>query len=221
MVKESCVRTFQSSKTNFPLYTQWRPVPNRKSSKQRFRICLVTLLRSSATANLLFREKGIAATRQLAKRQLTWLRGMKDRIVVDCLGDRPAELVIAAPVAEAPSAAPSVAPAAASPAVGAGRVARPMPRWTAAQVDRLRELYPEHDNLAVAKALGRTVTGVANKANQLGLKKSSALLATIGRQNVGLRYRRDERAGVLVPAVLVRPLPTAHPGGAAAAAARG
>ncbi len=31
------------------------------------------------------REKGIAATRQLAKRQLTWLRGMDDRIVIDCL----------------------------------------------------------------------------------------------------------------------------------------
>jgi tRNA dimethylallyltransferase len=32
------------------------------------------------------REKGIAATRQLAKRQLTWLRSMPDRIVIDCLG---------------------------------------------------------------------------------------------------------------------------------------
>lgn len=31
------------------------------------------------------RDKGIAATRQLAKRQLTWLRGMEDRIVIDCL----------------------------------------------------------------------------------------------------------------------------------------
>jgi tRNA dimethylallyltransferase len=31
------------------------------------------------------REKGIAATRQLAKRQLTWLRGMDERIVIDCL----------------------------------------------------------------------------------------------------------------------------------------
>lgn len=31
------------------------------------------------------REKGIAATRQLAKRQLTWLRSMPHRIVVDCL----------------------------------------------------------------------------------------------------------------------------------------
>jgi tRNA dimethylallyltransferase len=31
------------------------------------------------------RDKGIVATRQLAKRQLTWLRGMQDRIVIDCL----------------------------------------------------------------------------------------------------------------------------------------
>jgi tRNA dimethylallyltransferase len=31
------------------------------------------------------REKGIAATRQLAKRQMTWLRGMDDVEVLDCL----------------------------------------------------------------------------------------------------------------------------------------
>ncbi len=31
------------------------------------------------------REKGIAATRQLAKRQLTWLRGMDDIMALDCL----------------------------------------------------------------------------------------------------------------------------------------
>jgi tRNA dimethylallyltransferase len=31
------------------------------------------------------REQGIAATRQLAKRQLTWLRAQPDRTVVDCL----------------------------------------------------------------------------------------------------------------------------------------
>ena len=36
------------------------------------------------------REKGIAATRQLAKRQLTWLRSMPDRIVIDCLSADPA-----------------------------------------------------------------------------------------------------------------------------------
>jgi tRNA dimethylallyltransferase len=31
-----------------------------------------------------FRDAGIAATRQLAKRQLTWLRSMPDRQVVAC-----------------------------------------------------------------------------------------------------------------------------------------
>ena len=31
-----------------------------------------------------FRERGIAATRQLAKRQLTWLRGMPEREVIAC-----------------------------------------------------------------------------------------------------------------------------------------
>ncbi len=36
------------------------------------------------------RETGIIATRQLAKRQLTWLRSMPERIVIDCLGPDPA-----------------------------------------------------------------------------------------------------------------------------------
>lgn len=31
------------------------------------------------------REKGVAATRQLAKRQMTWLRGMDDTLEMDCL----------------------------------------------------------------------------------------------------------------------------------------
>jgi len=33
------------------------------------------------------REKGVAATRQLAKRQLTWLRGMDDTLEVDCIDE--------------------------------------------------------------------------------------------------------------------------------------
>ncbi|KAF3997653.1 tRNA (adenosine(37)-N6)-dimethylallyltransferase MiaA [Glaciimonas immobilis] len=40
------------------------------------------------------REKGIIATRQLAKRQLTWLRAMPDRIVIDCIGDSVAKKVL-------------------------------------------------------------------------------------------------------------------------------
>jgi tRNA dimethylallyltransferase len=40
------------------------------------------------------REKGVAATRQLAKRQLTWLRSMQDRIVVDCIDPHSAKIVL-------------------------------------------------------------------------------------------------------------------------------
>jgi tRNA dimethylallyltransferase len=40
------------------------------------------------------RETGIIATRQLAKRQLTWLRSMHDRVVIDCLaGNSAAEML--------------------------------------------------------------------------------------------------------------------------------
>ncbi|HTH43554.1 MAG TPA: tRNA (adenosine(37)-N6)-dimethylallyltransferase MiaA [Oxalicibacterium sp.] len=39
------------------------------------------------------RDKGIAATRQLAKRQLTWLRSMPERQVVDCLTDDAAQTI--------------------------------------------------------------------------------------------------------------------------------
>jgi len=42
------------------------------------------------------RERGIAATRQLAKRQLTWLRGMPQRVVVACdAGDAAAQVASA------------------------------------------------------------------------------------------------------------------------------
>jgi tRNA dimethylallyltransferase len=53
-----------------------------------------------------FREQGIAATRQLAKRQLTWLRSMPQRRVVAC--DAPDALAqVLALVAEHVSAAAS------------------------------------------------------------------------------------------------------------------
>jgi hypothetical protein len=63
-----------------------------------------------------------------------------------------------------------------------------MPRWNDADVERLRKLYAEHDNLQVAQALGRSVASVANKASQLKLKKGPGLLARIGRNNVAGRY---------------------------------
>jgi hypothetical protein len=67
--------------------------------------------------------------------------------------------------------------------------AQRMPRWTGAEIRRLEELYPDHENLEVARQLRRSVASVANKANQLGLRKSPELLARIGRTNIALRYR--------------------------------
>jgi hypothetical protein len=66
--------------------------------------------------------------------------------------------------------------------------AQRMPRWRGDEVEHLRRIYADADNLAIARRLGRTVTSVANKAYQLGLHKSPRLLADIGRQNVGIRY---------------------------------
>jgi tRNA dimethylallyltransferase len=39
------------------------------------------------------RNRGIFATRQLAKRQLTWLRGMVDTVELDCLNPQLNELI--------------------------------------------------------------------------------------------------------------------------------
>lgn len=40
------------------------------------------------------RELGIIATRQLVKRQLTWLRSMPERIVIDCLSNNPSAEIL-------------------------------------------------------------------------------------------------------------------------------
>ena len=40
------------------------------------------------------REQGIAATRQLAKRQLTWLRSTEDLTEFDCLAENVGDLVL-------------------------------------------------------------------------------------------------------------------------------
>lgn len=86
------------------------------------------------------------------------------------------------------------------PAAAANGHPSAMPRWTATEVRRLQELYPDHDNLTVARTLGRTVTSVANKAYQLGIKKSPALLADIGRANISRRYSDDGSGGLAAEA---------------------
>jgi tRNA dimethylallyltransferase len=53
------------------------------------------------------REQGIAATRQLAKRQLTWLRAMKDVAEFDCLAEDLSDQVLAHLRQHLPERAPS------------------------------------------------------------------------------------------------------------------
>lgn len=65
----------------------------------------------------------------------------------------------------------------------------PMPRWTVAEIARLRQLYPRRDSLEVARLLGRSVASVRNKASQLGLGKSAMALTAMGRKNVARRRR--------------------------------
>lgn len=65
-----------------------------------------------------------------------------------------------------------------------------MPRWTAAEIARLRELYSNQENVEIARQLGRSVASVANKACQLGLGKGRPALRRMGRANLA-RRRRD------------------------------
>jgi hypothetical protein len=72
-----------------------------------------------------------------------------------------------------------------------------MPRWSADEIATLERLYPDHSNLEIAKALGRSVKSVVSKAHNIGLKKDPRRLQEMGRENVSLRYTRDdaEQAG--------------------------
>lgn len=50
--------------------------------------------------------------------------------------------------------------------------------WSDAELDVLRQFYPSSRTEDIAKALGRPVPAVYNKAGQLGLKKSAEYLAS-------------------------------------------
>lgn len=52
------------------------------------------------------RERGIAATRQLAKRQITWLRGMPERCVIACDEPQPVARLVQAVVSHVERSAP-------------------------------------------------------------------------------------------------------------------
>lgn len=71
----------------------------------------------------------------------------------------------------------------------AGEGATRMPRWSTAELDLLRELYPRTSNLDIAQRLQRSVKSVVSKAHHMGLKKELERLQEMGRENVRLRYQ--------------------------------
>lgn len=73
-----------------------------------------------------------------------------------------------------------------------GDATQSMPRWRDEETVLLRQLYPTTSNLTLAQRFHRSVASVANKANQLGLKKGSSVLEEMGRRNVSARYRSSD-----------------------------
>jgi len=67
-----------------------------------------------------------------------------------------------------------------------------MPRWTKEELEQLEHLYPTTPNLEIAEKLQRSVKSVVSKAHHMGLKKDRERLQEMGRQNVSLRYRKQE-----------------------------
>jgi len=65
-----------------------------------------------------------------------------------------------------------------------------MPRWTAEDIEVLRDLYPTTSNLEIAQRLGRSQKSVNSKAHQMGLRKSHDRLRQMGGENVKLRRDR-------------------------------
>lgn len=73
-----------------------------------------------------------------------------------------------------------------------GSSATRMPRWSSPEIERLKELYPTVANLDIATALNRSVKSVVSKAHNLGLKKEADRLREMGRENVSMRYKKNQ-----------------------------
>ncbi len=72
-----------------------------------------------------------------------------------------------------------------------GSAATRMPRWTAPEIEQLKEMYPTVSNLDIAQKLNRSVKSVVSKAHNLGLKKEADRLREMGRENVAMRYKKS------------------------------
>jgi hypothetical protein len=73
-----------------------------------------------------------------------------------------------------------------------GSSATRMPRWNSPEIDLLKEIYPTVANLDIAARLNRSVKSVVSKAHNLGLKKEADRLREMGRENVGMRYKKGQ-----------------------------
>jgi hypothetical protein len=54
-------------------------------------------------------------------------------------------------------------------------------RWTKAEVNLLKKLFPTNPTSKIAKKFGRTTDTVKKKASRMGLRKSKRYLKSIGR----------------------------------------
>jgi DNA-binding NarL/FixJ family response regulator len=73
-----------------------------------------------------------------------------------------------------------------------GSSATRMPRWSAPEIEQLKEIYPTVANLDIAAKLNRSVKSVVSKAHNLGLKKEADRLREMGRENVSMRYKKNQ-----------------------------
>lgn len=65
-----------------------------------------------------------------------------------------------------------------------------MPRWTAKEIQQLIDLYPNTQNVEIAKKLDKSTTSITSKAHDLKLRKSESFLEHMGRTNVRARATR-------------------------------
>lgn len=66
-------------------------------------------------------------------------------------------------------------------------------RWSREELDRLRDLYPDHSNLEIARLVGRSEQAVKRMGRRLGLRKHGARLKVAGLRAVSMRRTRVVR----------------------------
>ena len=74
-----------------------------------------------------------------------------------------------------------------------GESAYKMPRWTRAELAKLRRLHLHLSNLEVARRMGRSLGSIVTQAHELGLHKSAKRLVGMGRENIKQRWGTKRR----------------------------